>query len=262
MQRTICTFKPKINEYKHAESEEAKKLTKHTMVSTSKSTSDRCQVLYDLSKRIVKHEDKPTDDYMFEKEKDQYTFAPNLEKDKVVEGSTNDPMIGETIGRLKKGREERERVKKGTERLVDDSGMRFGIETNKFKKPAGPEPSKHLSAQESPEEAKKEKMDSARKNQEMKPVDGASPGDGELVDSEEKLYIDVNLGENVERIVVRRGDTASALAAKFAEEHCTYFSCPHTYECAIRLERGRAGEIGDLDPGTDEGPSGQHRGRG
>ena len=80
-----CTFKPQINEYKAAEGEEAKNASKHVKVSTSKPTADRCAALYQLSKKIVKKDDKSTDDYLYEKAKEEYTFAPNIDKDKVAE---------------------------------------------------------------------------------------------------------------------------------------------------------------------------------
>ncbi len=242
-----CTFKPQITEYvPDATVEPPKKTAKHVKVSTSKSTADRCQALYELAKKIVKKEDKPTDDYIYEKEKDQYTFAPNISKEKKVEpvpAPVNDPLVGETIERLKKGREERERIKKGTERGIEDSGMRFDMETNKFKKSTVAEHSKQISSTYSATEPKTGKKDSGRKKEPSvaQPEPAAaprselalSPGGVEksaekpeekpVPDSaskqEEKLYIDVNLGENVERIVVHKGDTAEGLATRFAEEH-------------------------------------------
>ena len=228
-----CTFKPQILEYNPNPTSEAnKKPSKHVKVSTSKSTADRCQVLYELAKKIVKKEDKPTDDYIYEKEQKEYTFAPNLVKEKIepVAGSTNDPLIGETIERLKKAREERDRIKKGTERGVEDSGMRFDMESNKFKKGGEAEHSKQLHSGGSTGEPNTVKKDSARKKE---PVEAPKepehehepePEQKEPEDDkvEEKLYIDVNLGENVERIIVHKGDTAEGLANKFADEHRTF----------------------------------------
>ncbi len=262
-----CSFKPQINDYKPEENAKAtSKSAKHVKVSTSKSTSDRCKVLYELSKKIVKKEDKPTDEYLFEKEKKEYTFAPNTKKEEAAakpEGTPEDPMISETIERLKKAREEHERVKRGTERGVADSGMHFDMEVNKFKKSVMG--SKVLGASHISTRSKEDHKDSPAKKEEKQtetsepqtvlpvtemkmetetkartepaeiptiqmqpeqthaepqtavPAETSSP----LISpgKEEKLYIDVNLGENVERIVVHKGDTAAALADKFAKEH-------------------------------------------
>ena len=76
--------------------------------------------------------------------------------------------------------------------------MRFDMETNKFKKGSYSQASinKHMSEEDCHEEM--------------------SPSENER---EELLYIDVNLGDIVERIVVHSGDTAVDLASKFASDH-------------------------------------------
>ena len=224
-EKAVCTFKPQITEYKHGETEESKLAAKHVKVSTSKPTADRCQSLYELSKKIVKKDDKPTDEYVFEKEKDQYTFAPNIEKEKVFESEdTKAPQIAETIERMKRGREERMRVKVGTERIIDESGMRFDIEISKFKK-ENTEGGKQISVSHasvvSKSSAKKDPHNKQEGNSQsegvMSPEQSANAG--ETSTEQEKLYIDVNFGQKVERIIVRKGDTATGLAAQFAEEH-------------------------------------------
>jgi len=230
-QKEECTFKPKITEYvPDTTVEPPKKTAKHIKVSTAKTTGNRWDSLYDLSKKIPKKDDKSSNDYAYEKQKAECTFAPNINKEKIEpKENANDPLIGETIERLKKGREERERIKKGTERCVDDSGMRFDIESSKFKKGSGKEYSKQMSSRSSGDEKKDsgkkernvEKLDNISpeaQNQAPKPPENEAPLSEEQK-ADEKLYIDVNLGENVERIIVRKGDTAEGLAAKFAEEH-------------------------------------------
>ncbi len=230
------------------------------------STADRCHVLYELSKKIVKKEDKPTDEYQFEKDKEEYTFAPKITREKVEDvAPLNDQMVPETIERLKKAREEHERVKRGTERGADDTGMHFDLEVNRFKKPTDGSKllsASHISTQSKGSAKKESKKSPATKSQvthspkpaaelvSTEPKTEAAPAlvptnvpqaeqqlpmptlpapnteteviqpakEGEEENSE-KLYIDVNLGETVERIVVRKGDTAAALAEKFAHDH-------------------------------------------
>lgn len=213
-------------------------------MSSSKPSADRCHDLYELSKKLPKKGDKATDEVLFEKEKEQYTFAPNIEKEK-VEGQADikAALIPETIERLKKGRDERERVKKGLERDVENSAMRFDVESSKFKKnPEGKgTDSKSISSMHSSIASKsqkssivKEKKYSKKKETEAvpkeipssnPPVEGpvelpSSPAQPEGVDApQEMLYIDINLGESSERIVVHQGDTASVLAEEFAQKH-------------------------------------------
>lgn len=189
-------------------------------MSSANPSADRCQDLYELSKKITKKEDKNKDDILLEKEKEQYTFSPNLEKDTPVEsGELNAGLIEETIERLKKGREERERQKASFDRGGEDSGMRFGVETNKFKKESSEiySGSKKLSTASSkvlkPSAKKEGKKEAEAKKKEEKAEELNA------MDGDEMLYIDVNLGDKQERIVVHKGDIAPDLAANFAAEH-------------------------------------------
>ncbi len=157
-EREACTFKPKILSYKkpepgsvaHQESQQRQQppqsenngkvegaLTeraarKHTKVSTIESTGDRCKLLYELSKKITKKDDKPTDQYKFEKEKDQYTFNPNLKKEEVKLKPGSSGMVDKAVERMKKARAERERVQNALSRGSDDPGMRFGLQKDKY----------------------------------------------------------------------------------------------------------------------------------
>jgi len=125
-----CPFRPQIIKHKDEDSKAA-------ILKGSKQTGDRCQNLYDLAKKAPKKQDVATDDYVYEKEKQEYTFAPNIVKEKPVESQDiNAGLIAETIERLQKGRMERERIKQMMERNCEETGMKFEMETSKFKKPS------------------------------------------------------------------------------------------------------------------------------
>jgi hypothetical protein len=178
-------------------------------------------------------------------------FAPNITKPKVESKPVQrvDPMIGSAIERLKKGREERERIKKYTERDVDIQSMKFDKETNKFKRTskentkqldtANPlkssnkvikkqkeieKPKKDTKAPNKTPLVREEAKSEDKQEQETFNQQATNIEEGvkeEVNDNEEKLYIDVNLGDSVKRIVVRKGDTAEALASNFSREHST-----------------------------------------
>jgi len=154
-ERDACSFKPKINEYKKDElgpaktessppqnanentgiiSERATKKPKNTLVSTTESTGDRCKLLYDLSRKITKRDDKPTDIYKLEKEKQEFTFKPNIGKKEIKKEPQPSSVqtIDKAVERMKKAREERERVKKALERCSEDGGMKFTLNKGKF----------------------------------------------------------------------------------------------------------------------------------
>jgi len=151
-------------------------------------------------------------------------------------------MIDSAIERLKKGREERERIKKFTERGADAQSMKFDIESNNFKKTTKEDSKQPDTAKLSksssktikkPEGVVKKDSKSLKKYLVMeKPKSEEKQEEStqqvnnvedevkeEANDNEEKLYIDVNLGDDVKRIIVRKGDTAEALASNFATEH-------------------------------------------
>ena len=197
-----CTFRPNITKYR---SNSRKNSNNSSKISLNKS-GNRCHDLYELSKNSAKKHDLTTDDYLYEKDKSEYTFIPKITKSKVTSSiPAMDPLIKETIERLKRGREERDRVKKKTERGIYDSQMRFDVELNKYKS-IGEEYSK----------CDKSKESNSINSEEIK--NNLSP-DKWKENKEEKLYIDVNLGENMERIIVHRGDTAAGLAHEFSANH-------------------------------------------
>jgi hypothetical protein len=109
LKREECTFKPNTNQTN----------------TTNKTNNKRYKELYNLSK-IQKKQANPKEE--------EYGFSPNIIKQfKVKESSPMDSRTAAVVERLKKAREEKERVKKGVERDVDSTGMRFDIERNKFK---------------------------------------------------------------------------------------------------------------------------------
>lgn len=203
-----CTFKPEITKYKPTESQfdsfnmSKTKKDKHAGCNIAQG-GNRCQELYELSKKNQKKDDKATDDYIYEKEKSAYTFAPDLTKEQVrMNQAVNAGLVTETIERLKRGREEREKLKKALERGTEDLGMRFDMESNKFKKGSYSQISslsKHLSSTQN------------KNNSEKNP--------SEEKEKDELLYIDVNLGDLIERIVVHEGDSAFNLADAFTNKH-------------------------------------------
>ncbi len=144
-EREACSFKPKILEYKKSETvspvkpeveknPEQKQASRemHTQLSTFQPTADRCRMLYELSKKVVKRPDKPTDLYKYEKERKEYTFAPELRKEESKNITIQAGSVDKTIERVRKARMERERVKKALERCGDNTGMKFAVNKTKF----------------------------------------------------------------------------------------------------------------------------------
>lgn len=267
-----CTFKPQIIEYNRNEMEcqqaspsedvknsieDAIKSSKpdsgsgskisptkvpHVMVSTTSSTRDRCAMLYDLSKKKVKKQDKPTDAYIYEKNTKEFTFAPNLKKDKADPNKPFASGVEETINRLKAARDEAERKKRSLEiKGGDDPGVRFTMNKSKFtgnfkqfeKKGKGqPEQKNKISPKT------EEKIESSKDGQKPPFSTEISPQQDSRVDEDQNeraanmpkqvseadkreamLFIEVNLSGAKKRIVVYKGDTAVALAEKFADEN-------------------------------------------
>ena len=269
-ERDACTFQPKILKYKKQDMstssqqerdgnseiiERAEKTRKqHVKVSTAEPTADRCKILYDLSKKIVKREDKSTDLYKFEKESKEYTFSPDLKKEDAKSVSVSAGLVDKTIERMKKAREERERVKKALGRGSDDSGMRFGMQKTKFggsfQQFAGQEKSREQSGElsknvnemqgenkEEPEQFQapfsteispqptrtmEEETSQRASNMPKQVSESRTDEEKPLQQPETKealLFIDVNLGTKQKRIVVYKGDTAAELAEIFAKEN-------------------------------------------
>lgn len=112
-ERKNCTFRPQINRNYNARQQ-----TTHNDPNT---TGDKCFDLYQLSviKRKEK-QDKTANDYEYEKNKEELTFQPNITKKKVKKNTRRqlDSKRSEedAIERMRKARQERERVKQMTER--------------------------------------------------------------------------------------------------------------------------------------------------
>ena len=166
-----------------------------------------------------------------------FRSAPKISKSKANPNKMQeiDPLIETTIERLKKGREERQRVKKSTERFVDNSGMKFDVEFNKFKQGSNENSTKSLTEKEAKKISKNPKLPKAplpkpsaiknsskekRKNVSKKEaIDEKAKVIEDSKEDGERLYIDINLGDTIERIIVHKGDTAAGLTEKFATEH-------------------------------------------
>jgi hypothetical protein len=87
------------------------------------SSGDKCAELYMKSKIIKIRNDKTTEEIEYERNKSECTFAPKLERLDVEDQRNRnrikeDKFIQREIDRLKKGREEKERIKKFTERGI------------------------------------------------------------------------------------------------------------------------------------------------
>lgn len=117
-----CSFKPKIIEYK------LKETTQQPI-----KDKDHCISLYKLAKK--KKSDKTTIDYEFEKAGNQCTFSPNIQKEEVdhTPVSVDKAMVDRAIERMKKGREERERINNAVFNKKYDSGQsskKVSVETS------------------------------------------------------------------------------------------------------------------------------------
>eukprot|EP00826_Nyctotherus_ovalis_P016808 TRINITY_DN14893_c0_g1_i13.p1 TRINITY_DN14893_c0_g1~~TRINITY_DN14893_c0_g1_i13.p1 ORF type:complete len:529 (-),score=142.82 TRINITY_DN14893_c0_g1_i13:183-1769(-) len=177
-----CTFKPKINSY--------------TRTSSNKNLSS-FPVLEELSKSSKL---KPKRNTNNSKKKIQPTSGHK-------KAEAVDPMTEKAIERMRKGRQDRERVRNMLERTTDTNYMRFNLE----KQPPKPKPAEHT--------------------ERPKPL----------------LKIEVNIGDKIERVLVYRGDTAESLTRDFAEAHgecvCNRRTCRLHEECAGGAGEGAAGEL-------------------
>lgn len=151
-----------------------------------------------MAKTRARKDDVPTDEYEYQKARSEYTFAPNISRHRLEakSGQGEDPAVENAAEGVGKGGKECGRAKRsgdlGRAGSADKSKKR-GKVSNSMGKKQQSKPEKQLTDQLSKAE--------------------------EAENNEEKLYIDVNLGDTVKRIVVRKGDTAQALAANFAAEH-------------------------------------------
>jgi hypothetical protein len=121
-------------------------------------TGDKCFDLYNLS--VIKKtnqikQDKTAEQYEFEKNKEELTFQPNLQKKKAkdskVQYKVNHRSEMDTIERMRKAREEREFKKQMTERgynpakaakppvhSIDKTPLTSNKDLTYARKPAGP----------------------------------------------------------------------------------------------------------------------------
>lgn len=130
-----CSFQPKINAYKRADSavstvreKNEAPVKKHAKVSTVESTSDRCKYLYELAKKATKNEHSP------EKVEDS-TFSPDIRrlniKDSPLEVSKL--AVDKEVERMRKANQERKRVESALSRFEDSTGMRFYLQGDKYR---------------------------------------------------------------------------------------------------------------------------------
>ena len=177
-----------------------------------------------LSKKIPRRNDLTTIEYEFNKEKDEFTFSPRLIKpnpDKKLIPPF-DPKASATIERLKKAREKN--LKGNYERI--DIGMRFNLENNKFKTLSGAydpnnkanisnnrklSPFKRLGKNNSNRSFRRENKKEKYSNYESTSFNSKL--------KEKKFYVDINLGDTIERIEINKNDTASELSERFINNH-------------------------------------------
>lgn len=107
-----CTFHPLTNEQVQISPDES-----------IQSSGDKCFDLYHLARAKAPKKDKSKDEYEVEKNAEECTFQPNINKSNKRPDSkphyVNQRSIQETLDRMKRGREERDYKKKMTERGFD-----------------------------------------------------------------------------------------------------------------------------------------------
>jgi len=210
-----CSFRPRINK-------------------TARSSNDRCKELYKLTK---KKEDKSAIDYEYERNSEQCTFKPDIKKPEVDSTPVNvdKKMLKRVIERVRKGREERERVKLATSNNKDDafiyrSERKSKVQTSSKLTPRSMQnPKGKAQIARNIESNTELAPDSHLEHKEsMKPLSDTQSVNqshrNSQLPSEPLLFIDVNLGEDQKRIVVYKGDNGSKLAEEFARENSKYFN--------------------------------------
>ena len=154
-------------------------------------------------------------DSEFEREKQECTFYPNIRrfKKKVLKPQI-DPTVTVTVERIKEISEERDRIQRNLERRALTRSAQV---LNNVAKRSSSAYSKSVNQQDKVEEHKNELKITNKSIDQKQNHKEIVENDEE--EKEEKLYIDINLGANIERIIVHKGDTASDLSAKFCVEH-------------------------------------------
>jgi len=177
---------------------------------------------------------------MMEKDKKDYTFKPNIEKEEIDLNSPPEPAPGipELIAKQKAQNAEREKAYKSQIKSGDDPQMRFSLTLGKFngtfkqfgaqqkgpgKKQEKPEKPKSKKKQAQPPfstEISPQKDDDRAANMPMQVNKKSEEPPAKAQETREALlYIDVNLANIQKRIIVYKGDTAPGLAEQFAHEN-------------------------------------------
>jgi hypothetical protein len=112
-----CTFKPDLIT---AKSDLSKSIMTNNVNESkmSVSTQAKYEQLYQLAKHQKVRQDKTKEDYEYERNKEELTFAPKIQSSNMPQRNTEqqvnlvqDKFVQKQIDRLNKGREEKERVR-------------------------------------------------------------------------------------------------------------------------------------------------------
>jgi len=216
-----CSFKPKIIDYKskgHAEDK------------------DHYIRLYKLARK--RGNDKSTNDYEFEKARGQCTFTPNIVKEEVdtTPVTVDKAMVERTIERMKKGREERERINNAVFNKKYSVDIEHKPKENMIRETSSPrrsEEKKQLSGFQPKQipidnkEAVIAETESVGPFSDVQVVEESyikaqseeNTGESPTKTEEPLLFIDVDLGNAKKRIVIFKGDKPSLLAEAIAKEN-------------------------------------------
>ena len=125
-----CTFRPKTNDYQGNQSQQ-------NPYGVGQGTGDKCFDLYQISVAKKKMDEKSTEQVEFEKNQEELTFHPNLEKKKPRTANknykVNQRSIQDNIERMRKAREEREMKKMMTERGYNPAQANYQMKHGKEK---------------------------------------------------------------------------------------------------------------------------------
>lgn len=162
-ERKNCTFKPKTNNYRpHQHPDESRADESQTSYGLREGTGDKCFDLYQLS--LLKQQqkaDKTSEEVEFEKNKNELTFQPNLNKKKPKSSAkrhkVNQRSVMDTIERMRRAREEREYKRSMTERGyqpgVSKKAMKHGVDKKPLKEKAYNYTQKRATAPRPPEQS-------------------------------------------------------------------------------------------------------------
>ena len=218
-----CTFVPRINQ---SYVSEKKSGSARKVVHTVSSSVEKCKELYELAKHKKVYSAIPMKE---EKLPAECTFVPKIIKASPLRPSTQVdaevPMADKVLERMRKAREERERVRKMLERTTDGEPMKFDLDRNKYvvlssSKESRKKQTPSTIKQDSKEGIKTvvETLTPIKLNNELPLIEDPSSEKRNVI-----LNIEVNLGERMEKIMAYEGDTAEVLARTFAEKHGIFF---------------------------------------